>query len=69
MKRFSAALFALIVSFGVAAPAHAATAFLQSCEMGTSVTGRMVYVGTYSYGGQTFSRSFASYCPQTLEVY
>jgi hypothetical protein len=53
-------------------PAHALTAFLQSCAFGTSVSGQSVYVGIYSVNGQTFSRTFpaaAGWCPQTLEVY
>jgi hypothetical protein len=49
--------------------ASAATAYLRSCDSATSVTGRFIYVGTYAYGGQTFQRTFTSYCPSSVEVY
>jgi hypothetical protein len=49
--------------------AHAATAFLVSCNATTSVTGRFIYVGIYQYGGQHFQRAFSTYCPQSVEVY
>lgn len=49
--------------------AKAATAFLVSCQTGTSVTGRFVYVGTYQYGGRYFEKAFTTYCPQSIEVY
>lgn len=50
-------------------PAHAMLATLVSCDMGTSVSGLPVWIGTYNVNGQTFTRSFASYCPTTLNVY
>lgn len=43
-------------------------AFLQSCSTATSVTGRLIYVGTYSINGQTFQQTFATWCPQSLSV-
>lgn len=43
-------------------------AYLQSCTTATSVTGRLIYVGTYSFNGQTFTQTFASWCPQSIGV-
>lgn len=48
--------------------ANAATAVMINCEMGTSVTGLPVYIGTYQYGGSTFQFTFASWCPATVQV-
>lgn len=49
--------------------ANAAIAFLQHCETGTSVTGRLIYIGTYQYAGQLFQRTFTEWCPATIEIY
>jgi purine-nucleoside phosphorylase len=49
--------------------ANAATAFLTSCQTGTSVTGMFIYTGTYQYLGKYFTQSFSTYCPQTVEIY
>lgn len=51
------------------AHAHAATAFLTSCRVGTSVTGQLIYIGTYQYGGRYFERAFQQWCPVQVEVY
>jgi hypothetical protein len=71
MRKIIAAVFTLATTAAALAPipAHAATAFLVNCQTATSVTGRFMYVGTYNYGGQQFTRSFGSYCPQSVEVY
>ena len=53
----------------LSANASAATAFLVSCQPGTSVTGQFIYTGTYQYAGQYFTRSFRNYCPSSVEVY
>lgn len=58
-----------IALLAFAVNASAATAFLQSCHSGTSVTGHLIYLGTYVYNGQYFQRNFDSYCPFTVEVY
>lgn len=50
-------------------PAHAATAWLLDCSMQTSITGQMVYVGTYTVPGWgTTTKAFRNYCPPTIEV-
>lgn len=59
------AAFALLTS---AAPAFAAMAYLERCDTGTSVTGRLVYIGTYNYMGHRFQQSFTSFCPQSIDV-
>lgn len=71
MKSFVYALYAVaIASILVSAcPANAATAFLESCYPTTSVTGRLVYVGTYVYGGARVERVFPYMCPMSIEVY
>lgn len=63
------AILAIALLALFSANASAATAFMQSCHAGTSVTGQFIYVGTYNYNGQYFQRSFTSYCPFTIEVY
>lgn len=58
--------------FAASSPLHAATAFLVSCQFGSSVTGQSIYVGVYNYGGQQFQRTFpasSGWCPQMVEVY
>lgn len=60
----------LIVAVAGFNTAHAATAYLTGmCTPETSVTGRLIYVGTYSYGGQQIQRAFNSMCPMSIEVY
>lgn len=60
---------ALAITLALAAgQASAMSAFLVSCNAGTSVTGRSIWVGTYQYGGQQFQQSFTNYCPYTIEV-
>ncbi len=49
--------------------ANAATAYLVSCSMGMSVTGRTIYTGIYQYGATRFARSFETYCPYSVEVF
>lgn len=49
--------------------AQALPAFLTKCEMGHSVTGRFIHIGTYNYQGQYFQRVFTSWCPQVIDVY
>lgn len=64
------AIIAAALTFAVSVPAHAATAYLVGgCTPGTSVTGRLIYTGVYQYGGQTFTRSFETLCPLSIEVY
>lgn len=58
----------LIVLLAAAQQANAATAFLQSCQGTTSVTGHFIYLGTYNYAGQVFQMTFASWCPQSVQV-
>lgn len=53
----------------MASQAQAATAYLVSCNTGTSVTGRFVYIGTYEYNGQRFQRASFSWCPQSIQVF
>jgi len=66
MKNFIAALsLALLASTS----AQAATAYLVNCRSATSVTGHYMYVGTYNYNGQYFTRGFDSWCPQSIEIY
>lgn len=48
--------------------AQTVTAYLVSCTPGTSVTGRMVWVGVYSYGTTQFERTFATMCPLSVQV-
>ncbi len=59
----------LIVAMMVSANAQAATAYLVSCQGGSSVTGRFIYTGTYQYMGHYFEKSFSSWCPQSIEIY
>lgn len=68
MKALAALITAAALCLGAVTPAHAATAMLVSCEAGTSVTGKFIYVGTYQYLGNHFTRAFASYCPFSVEV-
>lgn len=58
-----------VMSLPLAKKANAGMlAFLERCETGTSVTGQLIYIGTYSVGGTRFQQTFTRYCPQTLEV-
>lgn len=69
MKRAAIVVALLLCASG---SANAATAYLQGCQAGISVTGQSIYIGTYMYGGSTFQRAFpmaGGYCPQTVEVY
>lgn len=50
------------------AQAYTMQAYLQNCSTQTSVTGRMIYVGTYAAGGNTYTFSFASYCPSVVNL-
>jgi hypothetical protein len=60
----------LIFSLTLCGNAQAATAFFTGqMNMGQSVTGRMVYNCQYQYAGHLFWRSFATYCPQSIEIY
>ena len=61
--------FLVVMCILASTQAFGATAYLQSCTMGNSVTGRMVYIGTYNYAGNIFQRAFASYCPNQVEVF
>ena len=71
MQRFTALLATLVAALSItfAPAAQAATAYLLRCDMGMSVTGRTVYTGLYNYAGTQFTRTFASYCPYSVEVY
>jgi hypothetical protein len=62
-------ILAVLVSLFLLSPAHSATAFLVSCHPEAGVTGRLIYVGTYTYGGRYFERTFTQWCPSTIEVY
>jgi hypothetical protein len=62
-----AIVFAVLLAFSTAS--EAATAFLVRCDIGMSVTGRTIYIGTYQYAGRYFKVSFDHYCPPTIEVY
>lgn len=51
--------------------AYAAMATLVSSRVATSVTGQSIYVCTYQYGGQHFTRTIPltdGPCPFTIEV-
>ena len=63
MKRYIA-----ILLLAIATPALAMPAYLVNCRTTTSVTGMMIYVGTYRMGNQIFTETFAYYCPQVIEV-
>lgn len=65
MTRLALIVAALLASQG----ASAATAFLMSCQSGSSVTGHLVWTGTYQYGGRYFERTFSGQCPYSVEVY
>lgn len=65
-------MLAVALLFAVSMSTHAATAYLVNCAAGLSVTGLSVFIGTYQYGGQTFTRTFPmanGYCPISVEVY
>lgn len=65
-KAIAAAGIALALTGG---PASASvTAFLVNCRTATSVTGILVYVGTYQYGGQEFEKTFSSWCPSSIQI-
>jgi hypothetical protein len=51
--------------------AHAATAYLVSCDIGESMAGAPIWVGTYMFNGQYFKRGFPATqnCPAAVEVY
>lgn len=55
----------LVPTTGVAQP----LASLVTCRSTISVTGRLVYVGVYSYAGRSFELVFTSYCPPYVAVY
>jgi hypothetical protein len=59
----------LVALLCIATDASAVMAYLQSCVPTTSVTGRLMYVGVYVYGGQYFTRNFDHWCPMSVEVY
>lgn len=59
----------LVILLGLSTVANAGTAFLLRCEAGTSVTGMFIYVGTYTYFGQEFQKSFTYFCPSVIEIY
>lgn len=63
-----AILAAFIAITAAPREAHAATAFLESCNAGTSVTGAFIYIGTYNYFGKRFTMAFSEYCPATVEI-
>ena len=70
MIRTLSTLLAALALFGFAAPAQAAQAYLVSCNSTSSpVTGRLIYVGEYQYGGRSYYYTFTSYCPNTVEIY
>jgi hypothetical protein len=69
MKKLFLALPLVLAFSALATPAHAATAYLQSCNSTSSVTGRHIFVGVYSYGGQLIEQTFTSYCPHSIEIY
>ena len=63
-------IFLMLVLVIVSTNASAATAFLTgSCQMQNSVTGMLIYVGTYQYGGHYFTKAFTSWCPMSIEIY
>lgn len=69
MRKAPIAALAVVAAL-LSAPAHAQLHFsLVKCEAATSVTGRFIYVGTYSNGLQVVQRNFTSYCPPSLQVY
>lgn len=61
------ALLALII---VSMPVLAATAFLQSQHMGTSVTGQSISICVYAYNGHQFERAIpiGQMCPMSVDV-
>lgn len=69
MTRTFAAVAAIVAAaLTYLAPAHAATAILVSCETGTSVTGKFIWIGIYDYMGQRVKRVFTQQCPLQIEV-
>lgn len=67
------AVLAVCIALGLLATpatAHAAQAYLVSCNSTSSpVSGRLVYVGVYEYGGRRYEFVFPTYCPSTVEIY
>jgi hypothetical protein len=61
-------LIALIL-FVVSSSAFAIPAMLVTCRMEQSVTGLLIYVGTYRYSGGYVTDTFDYYCPSMIEVY
>jgi hypothetical protein len=61
----------IIAAMMCATQAHAATAFLVSCNAQSTVTGSLQWVGVYEYAGQQFTLSFpmsAPSCPVSIQV-
>lgn len=70
MRKTLATIAAALTLAVSVTPAQAATAYLVGgCTPGTSVTGRLVYTGVYQYGNTTFTRTFTTLCPLSVEVY
>lgn len=68
-------LLLAIALIGACSAANAATAYLQSCTTGTSVTGKYVFIGTYEYMGSVFTYTFlpsqtptGTSCPNSVEI-
>lgn len=70
IRRLGAALaMSLALSSSlVVGVAYAGTAYLVSCENGTSVSGAPAWIGTYDHYGSRFRMAFRNYCPNTMDV-
>lgn len=59
----------ILATLLISGSAFAASAFFTgNMSTGTSVTGRFIYNCEYNYAGNTFWRSFTTYCPSTIEI-
>ena len=60
-------LVAFLIVFGVASVAEASLiGFLVSQQVGSSVTGKLVYECTYNAGGTQTTVVLENWCPQTM---
>ena len=58
-----------VILLSVSLNANAVTAMLINCRSTFSMTGQLVYVGTYNAYGHIFTQVFPYICPPFIEVY